>query len=108
MKKHWYKVGLQPKSLWHRAQCHQDMHYAEFAPDEVSKSLGSRISPAYRLLQEVALREAIREYDANKWKVIGQKVGKPAKVWLAGNHEYHLKADEHQACEQHAKEHKYI
>jgi len=53
---------------------YKDMHYAEFAPDE-----------------EVALREAIREYDANKWKVIGQKVGKPAK-----------------ACEQHAKEHKYI
>lgn len=26
------------------------------------------------------LREAIREYEANKWKTIGQKVGKPAKV----------------------------
>ncbi|RDH23833.1 Myb-like transcription factor [Aspergillus niger ATCC 13496] len=35
-----------------------------------------------------ALREAIREYDANKWKAIGLKVGKPAK-----------------ACEQYAKEH---
>lgn len=31
-------------------------------------------------LQTVALREAIKEYEANKWKVIGQKVGKPAKV----------------------------
>ncbi|KAF7162120.1 hypothetical protein CNMCM5623_007565 [Aspergillus felis] len=49
----------------------KDMHYAEFAEEE-----------------SVALREAIKEYEANKWKVIGQKVGKPAK-----------------ACEQYAKEH---
>ncbi|EHA24166.1 hypothetical protein ASPNIDRAFT_137793, partial [Aspergillus niger ATCC 1015] len=42
---------------------YKDMHYAEFAEDE-----------------SVALREAIREYDANKWKAIGLKVGKPAKV----------------------------
>lgn len=33
-------------------------------------------------MQSVALREAIKEYEANKWKVIGQKVGKPAKVSL--------------------------
>ncbi|BDD59882.1 hypothetical protein MAP00_005058 [Monascus purpureus] len=50
---------------------YKDMHYAEFAEDE-----------------SAALREAIKEYEANKWKVIGQKVGKPAK-----------------ACEQYAKEH---
>ncbi|KAL5361959.1 hypothetical protein BJX96DRAFT_96096 [Aspergillus floccosus] len=50
---------------------YKDMHYAEFAEDESQ-----------------ALREAIKEYEANKWKVIGQKVGKPAK-----------------ACEQYAKEH---
>ncbi|OQD87049.1 hypothetical protein PENANT_c006G11536 [Penicillium antarcticum] len=50
---------------------YKDMHYAEFAEDESMK-----------------LREAIKEYEANKWKVIGQKVGKPAK-----------------ACEQYAKEH---
>ncbi|KAK2734041.1 hypothetical protein FQN57_001876 [Myotisia sp. PD_48] len=50
---------------------YKDMHYAEFAEDE-----------------SIALREAIKEYEANKWKVIGQKVGKPAK-----------------ACEQYAKEH---
>ena len=31
---------------------------------------------------------AIKDYENNKWKVIGQKVGKPAK-----------------ACEQYAKEH---
>jgi hypothetical protein len=31
-------------------------------------------------LQTAALREAIKEYEANKWKVIGQKLGKPAKV----------------------------
>lgn len=33
-----------------------------------------------RLIQSLALRDAIKEYDANKWKFIGQKVGKPAKV----------------------------
>ncbi|KAE8410304.1 hypothetical protein BDV36DRAFT_128799 [Aspergillus pseudocaelatus] len=50
---------------------YKDMHYAEFDEDE-----------------SIALREAIKEYEASKWKVIGQKVGKPAK-----------------ACEQYAKEH---
>ncbi|CAI7675247.1 unnamed protein product [Penicillium pancosmium] len=50
---------------------YKDMHYAEFAEDE-----------------SIKLREAIKDYEANKWKVIGQKVGKPAK-----------------ACEQYAKEH---
>lgn len=38
--------------------------------------------------QSQNLLSAIKEYENNKWKVIGQKVGKPAK-----------------ACEQHAKEH---
>lgn len=47
------------------------MHYAEFADDE-----------------QAALLSAIKEYENNKWKTIGQKVGKPAK-----------------ACEQFAKEH---
>ncbi|KAJ0420040.1 hypothetical protein BJY00DRAFT_285158 [Aspergillus carlsbadensis] len=42
---------------------YKDMHYAEFAEDE-----------------SIALREAIKEYEGNKWKAIGQKVGKPAKV----------------------------
>jgi hypothetical protein len=39
------------------------MHYAEFAEDE-----------------SAALLNAIKEYENNKWKTIGQKVGKPAKV----------------------------
>jgi len=47
------------------------MHYAEFAEDESQ-----------------ALLNAIKEYETNKWKEIGKKVGKPAK-----------------ACEQYAKEH---
>ncbi|QIW98773.1 hypothetical protein AMS68_004291 [Peltaster fructicola] len=51
VKKHWYK----------------DMHYAEFAEDEVS-------------LFEAALLQAIKDYESSKWKVIGQKVGKPAKA----------------------------
>ena len=54
------------------------MHYAEFAEDEAGLS-----EPTDRKLtfeQSVALREAIREYEANKWKAIGLKLGKPAKV----------------------------
>ncbi|MCJ1272892.1 hypothetical protein MMC21_000681 [Puttea exsequens] len=50
---------------------YKDMHYADFAEDD-----------------STALLTAIKEYEANKWKMIGQKVGKPAK-----------------ACEQYAKEH---
>ncbi|PSK60356.1 hypothetical protein B9Z65_506 [Elsinoe australis] len=49
VKKHWYK----------------DMHYAEFGEDEGSF--------------KAALISAIKEYEQNKWKTIGQKVGKPAK-----------------------------
>ncbi|RDW66098.1 hypothetical protein BP6252_09733 [Coleophoma cylindrospora] len=41
---------------------YKDMHYAEFAEDESQ-----------------ALLNAIKEYETNKWKVIGAKVGKPAK-----------------------------
>ncbi|KAN0117864.1 hypothetical protein V8E51_003841 [Hyaloscypha variabilis] len=49
----------------------KDMAYAEFAEEE-----------------SVALLDAIKEYENNKWKEIGKKIGKPAK-----------------ACEQYAKEH---
>lgn len=75
VKKHWYK----------------DMHYAEFAEDEVRQLLPAacqRESGIDQGIQSQALLNAIKEYENNKWKVIGQKVGKPAK-----------------ACEQHAKEH---
>lgn len=61
------------------------MHYAEFAEDEVY------LPTPFRLLfknntnstlhfQSAALLNAIKDYETNKWKVIGQKVGKPAKV----------------------------
>ena len=57
----------------------QDMHYAEFAEDEVGSAseLPGQCSPIW---QSQALLNAIKEYEASKWKVIGQKVGKPAKV----------------------------
>ncbi|KAL8652356.1 MAG: hypothetical protein Q9210_002731 [Variospora velana] len=42
---------------------YKDMHYADFAENE-----------------SAALLTAIKEYEASKWKVIGAKVGKPAKV----------------------------
>lgn len=38
------------------------------------------LSNAYSTRQSAALLAAIKEYEASKWKVIGQKVGKPAKV----------------------------
>ena len=60
----------------------QDMHYADFAEDDVGPSsqsdFRSRLTGGE---QSAALLQAIKEYEASKWKVIGQKVGKPAKVW---------------------------
>lgn len=52
----------------------------------------------------MALRDAIREYEANKWKAIGQKLGKPAKV--GGVHDFYsgCRTNLGQACEQYAKE----
>lgn len=38
-----------------------------------------------RFEQSAALLQAIKDYDNNKWKVIGQKVGKPAKVLLSSS-----------------------
>lgn len=35
--------------------------------------------------QGAALLSAIKEYEASKWKIIGQKVGKPPKVGLPTN-----------------------
>lgn len=66
------------------------MHYAEFAEDEVTplsrQEEGHSIEFDHTLthhLQSQALLTAIKEYENNKWKVIGQKVGKPAKVRTA-------------------------
>ena len=59
------------------------MHYAEFAEDEVRYNWGpchSMRAADGRSSQSQQLLEAIRDYENNKWKVIGQKVGKPAKV----------------------------
>lgn len=62
-------------------RCLQDMHYAEFAEDEVCGS-GDANADSNHLTsrQSAALLAAIKEYEASKWKVIGQKLGKPAKV----------------------------
>lgn len=71
------------------------MHYAEFGEDEVGHGLRFRqlkhpssVHMLTKQKQSAALLAAIKEYDANKWKVVGQKVGKPAKVasipFLAG------------------------
>ena len=58
--------------------------------------------------QSAALLEAIKEYDAQKWKIIGQKVGKPAKVSSISPPALHSQddiADGLQACEQYARDH---
>ena len=59
------------------------MHYAEFAEDEVSfPSRSGRRDPSMTDDDDksAALLAAIKDYENSKWKVIGQKVGKPAKV----------------------------
>ena len=59
----------------------QDMHYADFAEDDVSFATQHAAETILTLPdQSAALLAAIKEYEASKWKVIGQKVGKPAKV----------------------------
>ena len=63
------------------------MHYAEFGEDEVSNfvRLTARLKRQERMLtslQSAALLQAIKDYENNKWKVIGAKVGKPAKVCI--------------------------
>ena len=65
------------------------MHYAEFAEDESQ-----------------ALLNAIKDYENNKWKVIGQKLGKPAKVWKDSRalHDGRAALTLAKACEQFAKE----
>ena len=59
------------------------MHYAEFAEDEVSfppRSGRRDTSMTDDDDKSAALLAAIKDYENSKWKVIGQKVGKPAKV----------------------------
>lgn len=59
------------------------MHYADFAEDEVCLTgwvVPPRTDDANERAQSAALLAAIKEYESSKWKVIGQKVGKPAKV----------------------------
>jgi hypothetical protein len=86
------------------------MHYAEFAEDEVRTSPLQPYPASQRLTlsQSQALLNAIKEYETNKWKVIGAKVGKPAKVRspiLPVLRLAHFILTSRQACEQYAKEH---
>lgn len=91
VKKHWYKVRNLPlgeKQEWKviiqglirsigYALCRIRRRRGKAGPGtDIPHVANPRRGP----VQSVALREAIKEYDANKWKVIGQKVGKPAKV----------------------------
>ena len=73
------------------------------------------------IIQSQALLNAIKEYENNKWKTIGQKVGKPAKVRVIFSSFSELRHSIctlgritivlllteafSQACEQYAKEH---
>jgi len=71
------------------------MHWAEFGEEEVPfpphANRPSSRHPQYTTKeadmnvsssQSALLLAAIKEYDANKWKAIGAKVNKPAKVKL--------------------------
>ena len=83
------------------------MHYADFAEDEVSfHSIYHCIHAqcAKAGVQSAALLAAIRDYEANKWKHIGAKLNKPAKVRALTTLQS-TSIDHVQACEQYAKEH---
>lgn len=56
------------------------MHYAEFAENDVRSVTEQPSAECAETLQSATLLAAIKDYEASKWKVIGQKVGKPAKV----------------------------
>ena len=70
------------------------MHWAEFGEEEVLYSNQIKLAQKWHnptrstmkadfdqsISQSAQLLAAIKEYDANKWKAIGAKVGKPAKV----------------------------
>ncbi|KAJ9636388.1 hypothetical protein H2199_008063 [Coniosporium tulheliwenetii] len=58
------------------------------AEEQRLKTMRDAGSTWSEIAKSAALLAAIKDYEASKWKVIGQKVGKPAK-----------------ACEQYAKEH---
>lgn len=97
VKKHWYKVLCRPTGsdeskyfLWmyltaspHRICIMPSLRRMKsappFAPSHSSMIEWSLIQFSE---QSAALLAAIKEYDANKWKVIGAKLGKPAKVIL--------------------------
>ena len=81
MKKHWYKVRI-PTVVSLTQSLVQAGHALRRVRRGRGKKYGLASHVADELWQSIALREAIREYEANKWKVIGQKVGKPAKVRL--------------------------
>jgi len=81
VKKHWYKVCSIRMLKRQKADCRPGYALCRFRR--------GRCKPPWRqglasLLtwegQSAALLAAIKEYEASKWKVIGQKVGKPAKV----------------------------
>ena len=84
------------------------MHYADFAEDEVIFHSTCHFIYVYfteASVQSAALLAAIRDYEANKWKHIGAKLNKPAKVRRALTTPQSTNVDRVQACEQYAKEH---
>lgn len=97
VKKHWYKVRSAPVCAVHgwlaqtsRYDCYVDTSCRTCITPSLPKmrlaiSFASPRSFAAGhygadWIQSAALLQAIKDYETNKWKVIGQKVGKPAKV----------------------------
>lgn len=81
VKKHWYKVGDNASGLNNTSS--QLAGYALRGFRRGRSKTSTKPLRYDRLLipyQSAALLAAIKEYEASKWKVIGAKVGKPAKV----------------------------
>jgi hypothetical protein len=82
VKKHWYKVG---EAFDEFTSAVTDLAWVGHALRRVRRGRSKHLLVAQGECvltnkKSASLLAAIKEYDANKWKVIGQKVGKPAKV----------------------------
>lgn len=80
MKKHWYKVCSMGILTCQKTDCRLGHALCRLCGGRSELHAPKGRGNANSDDQEQALLAAIKEYDANKWKAIGQKLGKPAKV----------------------------
>lgn len=92
VKKHWYKVRINPSKM---AFCFVGPSLTFDTGHALCGVCGRRgqqfrsplretlyLDNILTITQSAALLQAIKDYENNKWKAIGAKVGKPAKVCL--------------------------